>query len=183
MNTPAEALEFATVAHNGQKRKYTGDDYIVHPIEVASIVTEAFARGITVATLEHCQKLAYLHDTVEDCGVTFSEIYTRFGQEVGDDLYWLTDTISKEMGGNRHARKRLAAIKFIGAPVAPLITKLADFISNTTSIVQHDPDFARVYLREKKFALECIQKGLIRHMAYEAGIVYLLQRANANTFA
>jgi (p)ppGpp synthase/HD superfamily hydrolase len=33
-----KALEFATVAHAGQKRKYTGEDYIVHPIEVMEII-------------------------------------------------------------------------------------------------------------------------------------------------
>lgn len=178
---PSHALIFATKAHEGQTRKYTGEAYIVHPIEVGEIMKEAFARGIQSAELDHCLMLAYLHDTVEDCGVTFSQIYTEFGQEVGDDLYWLTDTVSKEMGGNRAARKRLGALKFKSAPVSVLITKLCDFISNTTTIVQHDPDFARVYLREKSYALECIQIGLGLRMAYDPGILYLIQRARANT--
>ena len=33
-----KALEFATIAHDGQVRKYTGEPYIVHPIEVMEIV-------------------------------------------------------------------------------------------------------------------------------------------------
>ena len=37
-----KAQLFATVAHAavGQKRKYSGDDYIVHPVRVARIVKE-----------------------------------------------------------------------------------------------------------------------------------------------
>ena len=59
------AFAFAKAAHEavGQMRKYTGEPYIVHPVEVADIVQ-------TVAHTEVMLAAALLHDTVEDTGVT-----------------------------------------------------------------------------------------------------------------
>ena len=56
---------FATAAHAaiGQKRKYSGDDYIVHPARVASIVTRHGGTDEMIAA-------AWLHDTVEDTDVS-----------------------------------------------------------------------------------------------------------------
>ncbi len=34
------ASEFASKAHNGQVRKYTGEPYFGHPVEVMEIVSE-----------------------------------------------------------------------------------------------------------------------------------------------
>ena len=62
-----KAIEFATKAHEGQVRKYTGEPYIVHPLEVAEIVK----------TVEHTEEMlmaAVLHDTVEDTDTTIEDI-------------------------------------------------------------------------------------------------------------
>ncbi|HET8688145.1 MAG TPA: hypothetical protein VFM18_16035, partial [Methanosarcina sp.] len=37
--------------------------------------------------------------------------------------------------------------------------KLADLIDNTSSIVEHDKDFAKIYLAEKKLLLEVLHDG------------------------
>ena len=34
-----EVFAFAMKAHDGQKRKYTGEDYIVHPMAVSRMVS------------------------------------------------------------------------------------------------------------------------------------------------
>jgi (p)ppGpp synthase/HD superfamily hydrolase len=59
MNIVERARVFATAAHAavGQKRKYTGEDYIVHPTEVAGIVRDAGGTDAQIAA-------AYLHDLV-----------------------------------------------------------------------------------------------------------------------
>ena len=70
-----KAIQFATKAHEGQVRKYTGEPYIVHPLAVME----------TVATVEHTDEMlmaAVLHDTVEDCDVTLDDIVTEFGEIV-----------------------------------------------------------------------------------------------------
>ena len=55
-----EARSFAEKAHEGQFRKGTKRPYIVHPLEVAKIVS-------TMTDDEEIISAALLHDTLEDC--------------------------------------------------------------------------------------------------------------------
>jgi len=153
MNIVEKALEFATAAHAevGQKRKYTGEDYIVHPIAVMELVK----------TVEHTDAMlaaALLHDTVEDTNVTMDQIFSEFGEEVGTLVYWLTD-ISKPEDGNRKFRKAKDRDHIAQAPVAAKTIKLADLIDNTKSIGAFDPNFWVVYKREKKELLAVLADG------------------------
>ena len=59
MDSEKKALDFATIAHAGQKRKYTGEDYIDHPIEEAKIVKSVAHKPQNVAA-------AQLHEEVEE---------------------------------------------------------------------------------------------------------------------
>ncbi len=70
-----EAILFATQAHAGQLRKMAGTPYILHPVEVASIVA-------TMTTDEDVMIAGLLHDTVEDCDVDPKEIKQKFGARV-----------------------------------------------------------------------------------------------------
>jgi (p)ppGpp synthase/HD superfamily hydrolase len=144
---------FATAAHAavGQLRKYTHEPYIVHPAEVAKIVK----------TVDHTEAMiaaAWLHDTVEDTGVSIELIRAEFGSEVSDLVGWLTD-VSRPDHGNRAARKAVDRAHTAAAPAEAQTIKLCDLISNTRSIVAHDPEFARVYLSEKRALLEVMTKG------------------------
>lgn len=145
-----KVLEFATLAHTGQKRKYTYDPYIVHPIAVSETVKKFGGSPAQIAA-------ALLHDTVEDCDVTIEDIKENFGTEVADLVYWLTDTSSPE-DGNRAVRKAIDAERLGNAPVEAQFVKLADLIDNTGSIVEHDANFARTYLREKAILLTKMTK-------------------------
>lgn len=147
-----QAVKFAAEAHKGQVRKYTGEPYIVHPVEVMNLV----------ATVPHTEAMlcaAVLHDTVEDCGVTLAEIEAEFGPEVEDLVFWLTDPPKGESGLNRAARKAKCLERMEIAPAQAQTIKLADLISNTASIVKYDPDFAVVYLREKAALLKVLVHG------------------------
>ena len=151
-NLVLRAASFAAEAHKGQVRKYTGQKYIVHPIEVMNIV----------ASVPHTDAMlcaALLHDTVEDCGVTLEQIKELFGPEVEDLVFWLTDPPKGESGMNRAMRKELSRQRLEIAPPEAQTIKLADLISNTASIVKHDPDFAVVYLREKAELLKVLVHG------------------------
>ena len=149
----ARADAFAARAHSAinHKRKYTGDDYIVHPREVAAIV----------ATVPHTPEMlaaALLHDTVEDTGVTIETIRAEFGAVVAGLVADLTD-VSTPGGGNRAIRKGIDLAHTAGASPSAKTIKLADLLSNTASIVAHDPGFARVYLKEKAAMLEVMTDG------------------------
>ena len=75
MNVLEEAILFATEAHKGQMRKMAKTPYILHPLEVAAIISTITPDLETMAA-------GVLHDTVEDCDVDPREIKRRFGARV-----------------------------------------------------------------------------------------------------
>ena len=154
MDIVRKAQVYAMAAHAavGQKRKYTGEPYIVHPAEVAKIVADV--PGSTPEMVA----AAWLHDVVEDTGCTFTDIHMNFGIDIATLVGWLTD-VSKPEDGNRAVRKAIDREHSAAAPAEAQTVKLADLISNSRSIVQHDPAFAKTYLEEKRLMLEVMTKG------------------------
>lgn len=65
---------FASKAHAGQLR-LTGDDYMLHPLNVALILTEIYADAQTLSA-------ALLHDVINFANVTIEEIEKEFGPEM-----------------------------------------------------------------------------------------------------
>lgn len=61
-----KAFEFADIKHFGQKRN-SGEKYIIHPLNVAYILSEIHADSKTI-------EAALLHDTIEDCDVSYEEL-------------------------------------------------------------------------------------------------------------
>lgn len=147
MNIVEKARIFATAAHaaQGQVRKYTNEPYIVHPHDVAQIVRSVGGTDNMVAA-------AYLHDTLEDTHVTLDLLRTEFGNEIATLVLWLTD-VSQPTDGPRSTRKEIDRLHSASAPGEAQTIKVADLISNTNDIVQHDPKFAVVYLVEKRLLL------------------------------
>ena len=154
MDIVRKAQVYAMAAHAavGQKRKYTGEPYIVHPAEVASIV--ASVPGSTPDMVA----AAWLHDVIEDTGCTFTDVHMAFGIDIATLVGWLTD-VSKPEDGNRAKRKAMDREHTAQAPAEAQTIKLADLISNSRSIMQHDPEFAKTYLAEKRMLLEVMTKG------------------------
>jgi (p)ppGpp synthase/HD superfamily hydrolase len=155
MNQVEKARVFATAAHAavGQKRKYSGEDYIVHPLHVATVVAEAGGTEVQICA-------ALLHDVLEDTQVTEQTLRVEFGNEVTDLVVWLTN-VSKTTcpTANRKTRKAADRDALAKAPAEAQTIKLADLISNTVSIVAEDPDFAKTYIPEKKELLEVLTLG------------------------
>lgn len=146
------AYRFAAAAHArvGQLRKYTGAPYIEHPLAVAE----------TVAGVPHTPEqlaAALLHDTVEDTGVQLSEIERLFGPVVRDYIWFLTD-VSRPGDGKRAVRKAIDRAHIALAPPQVKTIKLADIISNVSSILEHDRRFARTYLPENTALLKVLQE-------------------------
>lgn len=147
----AEAYLFAKEAHKDQKRKYTLVPYITHPLEVMEIVR-------SVPHTEDMLCAALLHDVVEDCGVDIGDIRKLFGEDVCRMVNKLSD-ISQPTHGNRAKRKELDRWWISNATPSTKTIKLADLISNSKSICEHDKDFAKVYIKEKELLLEVLTEG------------------------
>lgn len=147
-----KALKFSTAAHAAvnQKRKYTGEDYIVHPIAVSNLVKENGGTDEMIAA-------ALLHDTVEDTNVTREQIAEEFGWKIFKLVVELTD-VTKPEDGNRATRKAIEAKRLGMASKEAQTIKLADLIDNTKTIFKYDPKFAKVYIQEKIALLEAMDK-------------------------
>jgi (p)ppGpp synthase/HD superfamily hydrolase len=153
MTIVKKALEFAAEAHKGQVRKYTGEPYIVHPIEVMELVKQ-------VTDDPKMQAAALLHDVVEDTPVSIKEIKDEFGPRVAALVSDLTD-VSKPEDGNRALRKELDRQHTAKASPDAKTVKLADLISNGKSIIKDDPNFAKVFMKEKAALLDVMTEGNI----------------------
>lgn len=148
-----EALAFATAAHEGQVRKYTGVPYITHPVAVARLVVRFGGDREMVAA-------ALLHDTLEDCDVTEGELRRQFGTEITQLVVELTD-VSRPEHGPRSVRKAMDREHIAGASPRAKTIKALDMAANTRSIVLHAPRFARIYLAEKEAVLTVLQDASI----------------------
>lgn len=140
------AMQYARIVHRSQKRKYTGNPYVDHLAEVAGIVATVSTEPLHIA-------VAWLHDCVEDQGVTYVFLVEQFGYDVANGVALLSDMEE----GNRATRKRLSRERLASAPDWIQTIKCADLISNTSSIVKHDPTFAKVYLEEKRLLLGAME--------------------------
>ena len=145
-----DVLEFAAKAHAGQRRKYTGDDYIVHPIAVAELVKEHGGSHPQ-------QSAALLHDVVEDTNHTLADINANFGHEVATLVKWLTDTSVPE-DGNRAVRKSIDRKRLSEAPAEAQFIKLADMIDNASTIFRFDKAFTKQFKKEMAHLVEVMTK-------------------------
>ncbi len=126
------AASFAAKKHKDQKRKGSdGEPYINHPIEVASLLTNVGQVDDTDMIVA-----ALLHDTVEDCDVTFEEIAEKFGTTVADYVRELTDDKSLP----KAERKRLQIEHAPHLSRGAKQIKLADKISNIRDVTANPPD-------------------------------------------
>jgi (p)ppGpp synthase/HD superfamily hydrolase len=67
----------------------------------------------------------FLHDSIEDDGISYNDIKKHFGTEVAEMVYCVTD----ELGRNRREKKEKTLPKTASNPDA-IILKLADRIAN-----------------------------------------------------
>ncbi len=123
-----KAFLWAHQAHDGQMRK-SGEPYIQHPIEVATIVAEQGLDANSIAA-------AIMHDSVEDTDVALSEIEEEFGAEVAAIIDGCTkvDRLqfhSKEEQQAATVRKLLVAV---AQDIRVLIIKLADRLHNMRTL-------------------------------------------------
>jgi len=154
-------LDFANSAHRGQKRKYTGEDYIEHPIAVALAVREQFPDDSSMVCA------ALLHDVLEDTDVDHAQL-RAFLHRTCDSLaaerilklvVELTDVYTNEDFEylNRAERKRREAERLRSVSYEAQCIKRADIADNSLTINEHDPKFAEVFKSEKAFLLSLMQ--------------------------
>ena len=124
----SSAYLFAFEKHFGQKR-LSGEEYIIHPLNVAYILAEINADSNTLCA-------ALLHDTIEDGDVTFEELSNKFGREIASLVNGVTKINKLKFTCDNEAvianhRKILVGLC---EDVRILILKLADRLHNMRTL-------------------------------------------------
>lgn len=150
------ARAFSKWVHRHQKRKYTNEPYFNHCEQVAKLILTY----VPVVDTGHelMVAAAYLHDCVEDQEVTPELLISLFSEDLCKMVLEVTD-VSKPSDGNREKRKEIDRMHLAKASKYGKTIKLADLVSNTSSIMQHDPEFAVTYLREKRLLMPYLTEG------------------------
>ena len=122
------AYRFADEAHLGQLRN-SGEPYITHPIAVAQQCAEWKLDAQALMA-------ALLHDAIEDCGVTKSELIERFSAPVAELVDGLTkleklEFNTREENQAESFRKMLLAM---ARDVRVILIKLADRTHNMRTL-------------------------------------------------
>ncbi len=122
------AFYFAFDHHAGQKRK-SGEDFIVHPVEVARLVVDLMLDTESVVA-------ALLHDVVEDTSVEIEEVASTFGGETAQLVEGVTkltriNFASREQAQIENYRKMVVAM---ASDYRVILIKLADRLHNMRTI-------------------------------------------------
>jgi len=126
---------FAQKAHREQKRK-SGEDYFNHPLRVAITTASLKMDNSTI-----CASL--LHDTVEDCHVSYSELSNNFGEEITrlvngvsnlEKIKYLEPKTQNEKLKLRKAENLRKTFLALSKDLRVAIIKLADRLDNIKTL-------------------------------------------------
>ena len=181
MNMLEEAIIYATVMHQGKVRKFGNTPFILHPLEVAQILS-------TMTNDQEIIAAGILHDIVEDTDGTVAEIEKRFGKRVASlvSSESETDYPGEERSATWKRRKEeslkvLRSSQDIGVKMLWLADKLANIRSLAgvyseqgekiwESLHQSDPEMQRWYYRS---VAENVELSLNRTGAFKEFIKHI----------
>lgn len=138
------AFEFASKAHAEEKR-YSGDPYIGHPIEVSLGIA---AMQLDAATIS----AGLLHDVVENQNIPIEELRKKFG----DDVAFLVDGVTKVdrvryRGVERAVESIRKMVLALAEDIRVVIIKLMDRLHNMKTL-KHVPEH-----KQQRIALETLE--------------------------
>ena len=126
------AYEFAKESHIGQYRK-SGDEYILHPVEVAKILIRLNMDTDTVVA-------GFLHDVVEDTLITSADIRYHFGEVVGNLVDGVTKLSYIPEGTKKQHENIRKMIVAMAKDARVVIIKLADSVHNMRTLKYMKPE-------------------------------------------
>ena len=122
------AFLFASEAHEGQQRR-SGEDFIHHPLGVASILADLQADDPTLAA-------ALVHDVVEDTQTSIEDVRAEFGDEIAQLVEGVTKLTRIHFASREHAQAENYRKMIVAMAQDPrvILIKLADRLHNMRTI-------------------------------------------------
>ncbi len=152
-----KAIDYASLKHDGQLRK-TGEDYIIHPLYVAIILTSIKADKDTIIA-------SLLHDVLEDTETTKEELTNLFGEVVANLVDGVTKinniNVSTENEYLTNYYKKI--IVGMSEDVRVIIIKLADRLHNMRTLYAIPVDRQKLKAKETLEILAPIAHRLGMH--------------------
>ena len=164
------AYAFANEKHGGVRRR-SGEPYINHCLRAARLLAEHGFDSI-------CMMAALLHDVVEDCDVTLTQIRELFGREVAKTVDAVTALSDRDYDGRRLTKKQrdiLSDAKFLNkVNTRALYVKIADRIDNLSTI--------SCFSEEKRLLKAQHTREMLIPLAQKAGAFYFVDQLEALCF-
>jgi GTP diphosphokinase / guanosine-3',5'-bis(diphosphate) 3'-diphosphatase len=159
LNLITKAYEFSKVAHAGQKR-HSGEDYVVHCVEVTEILAELHLDSVTLAC-------GLIHDVVEDTSATSEDVGDTFGEVARQVVDGLTKISKVQFRTNteqqvENYRKLLLSM---AADARVILVKLADRLHNMRTLDHLKED------KQKRIALET--REIYAPLAHRLGMAHI----------
>ncbi|MCR5454422.1 MAG: HD domain-containing protein [Bacteroidales bacterium] len=163
------AFDFAFEAHRAQRRKTTGEPFIIHPVSVALIVANEIGLGVLSVVA------ALLHDVAEDTKYTIEDIKERFGENVGDIVEGVTK-ITNVYNAKSNVQAETFKKMLLTIPHNPrmIFIKLADRIHNMRTMEGMPPSTIRIKTGENLYVYVPI--------AYQLGLFDIKQELEDSSF-
>ena len=144
------AVEFAEARHAGQRRRSDGAPFVLHPLEVASMLDRA-------GYPDHVVAAAVLHDVLEDTDAQRSELDALFGTEVGELVATVSDDPAivgeDERKDEVRARVREAGGDAAAVYVADKISKVRELRAMLAAGISNDEAATRLRWYRKSLAM------------------------------
>src|SRR6187431_976267 len=136
------AYVFSALEHKGQVR-HSGEPYLVHPLEVASILADMRLDPVAIAS-------GLLHDVVEDTLTTIERIQEHFGPEVAHVVEGVTkiSAITFSSSEERQAENFRKMLLAMVDDIRVILVKLADRLHNMRTL-NHLPEDRRVKIAQE----------------------------------
>lgn len=157
-NLAFKAMKFAEKAHRGQIRKYSDCPYFIHPLRVMYRLRDHNYQD------DDMMCAALLHDTIEDCGVTFEQLMNEFNIYVAKLVLELTqvDKLDPEIKKlPRVERHKLNVNKLKTVSQTAKSIKIADRLDNLFEVDLSNPEcygfMKRRYIQESWDILHAVE--------------------------
>lgn len=123
----------------GHGNKFFSAPYIVHPLNIIKILTEAVSLDCTEENFNIIKAILF-HDVIEDCGVGYSELVGYIGKTAADWVKLLT----RDCDNDAYLQR------LIDGPVEPAVIKLIDIKCNY--IDHHSVDITKATSYANKYS-------------------------------